>query len=109
MRPYFPGSLRSLARACELWWSPCSCCDRAALTTAIVTRVRQARQQYAGVASGLRLHHIVRGAGERAGGWWWNRGDMTVRELDRMKSRELNNGRLAMCAAGPLHSPRYRA
>ena len=53
------------------------------------------------------VHHVVRGAGERAGGWWWNRGDMTVRELDRMKSRELNNGRLAMCAASPLHSPRY--
>ena len=33
-----------------------------------------------------------------AGGWWWNRDDMTVRELDQMKSRELNNGRLAMCA-----------
>jgi len=32
---------------------------------------------------------------------------MTVRELDRMKSRELNNGRLAMCAAGPLHSRRF--
>ena len=36
---------------------------------------------------------------DNAGGWWWNRDDMTVRELDQMKSRELNNGRLAMCAA----------
>jgi hypothetical protein len=73
-----------------------------------------ARQQDAGAASGLRSPPDRKegrgkqgGAGERAGGWWWNRGDMTVRELDRMKSRELNNGRLAMCAAGPLHSRRF--
>jgi hypothetical protein len=31
-----------------------------------------------------------------AGGWWWRRRDMTKRELDDMKSRELRNGRLAM-------------
>jgi hypothetical protein len=31
-----------------------------------------------------------------AGGWWWSQRDMTRRELDSMKSRELRNGRLAM-------------
>ncbi|KAF8066403.1 LHCA1 [Scenedesmus sp. PABB004] len=43
-----------------------------------------------------------------AGGWWWERREMTEGELLDMKSRELRNGRLAMvsflgcCAASAL-------
>ena len=68
------------------------------------------------ITRGCLLHHgclrhgiccsLDEGAIWSAGGWWWNRDDMTVRELDRMKTRELNNGRLAMCAA---HLPSFVA
>eukprot|EP01023_Acetabularia_acetabulum_P033222 TRINITY_DN3109_c0_g2_i6.p1 TRINITY_DN3109_c0_g2~~TRINITY_DN3109_c0_g2_i6.p1 ORF type:complete len:167 (-),score=37.64 TRINITY_DN3109_c0_g2_i6:341-841(-) len=33
-----------------------------------------------------------------AGGWWFQVGDMTEGELENMKQKELNNGRLAMVA-----------